>query len=144
MKKYAIAILITAGTLMLTGCGSSAPTAKDGVATADQMGSIDKAARAVAAEKYSDAASAGYYTFGSHGEFTQDSGKMADNRKRHEDVWNAVKADFDKGCTLTADRIDSSQGIHSNVVCNGESKPTYEVVAQYLMGKFAYIEANKN
>lgn len=142
MKKHAIAILITAGTLLLTGCGSSAPAAKDGVATADQMGSIDKVARAVASGKYSDAASAGYYTFDGSGNLTQDAGKMADGRKEHSGAWDAIKADFDKGCTLVANDINSMKVITSNMVCKGEDKPAHTVEAQYLMDKLAYITAH--
>lgn len=141
MKKRAIVILITAGTLLLTGCGSSAPTAKEGVATADQMGSIDKVARAIAAEKYSDAASAGYFTLDNHGATTQDAGEMAASRKKHEDRWNQIKLDFDKGCTLVADNINSSGVIESNVVCKGEDKPAYYVSSQFLMGKIGYSDA---
>jgi len=140
MKKHAIVIVITAGTLLLTGCGSSAPAAKDGVATADQMSSIDKVARAVAAEKYDDAAAAGYYTF-SNGGTTQDTKKMADSRKEHASYWDAIKADFDKGCTLVADSVNGNGAIFSNVVCKGESKPQYAVAAWYMMGKLASISA---
>jgi prophage tail gpP-like protein len=142
MKKYTLAIVMTAGALLLTGCGSSAaPTAKEGVATSDQMSSIDKVARAVAAEKYADAASAGYNTFDSSGSFTQDAGKMAEHRKEDADEWDAIKADFDKGCTLVADSVDSMSAIISNVVCKGEEKPTRTISVQYLMGKLAYIGA---
>jgi hypothetical protein len=144
MKKHAIAIVIAAGTLLLTGCGTSAPAAKDGVATSDQMSSIDKVARAVAAEKYSDAASAGYYTFDNSGSLTQDAGKMAEHRKDDADEWDAIKADFDKGCTLVADNVNSSGVITSNVVCKGEDAPAHTISAQYLMGKLAHIAANNS
>lgn len=144
MNRYALPVVIVAGTLLLAGCGSaSSPVAKDGVATADQMQTIDKVARAMAAEKYSDAFSAGFYTLGSHGGFSQDAGDMADQRKQNEDLWNAVKADFDKGCTLVADRVENTD-IISNVVCKGEDKPVYSVGAQYWQDKFAYIGATKN
>jgi hypothetical protein len=114
---------------------------KPGIATDEQMISIDKVARAVASEKYADAASAGYYTFDNSGSLTQDAGKMAEHRKDDADEWDAIKADFDKGCTLVADSVDSMSAIISNVVCKGEEKPIRTVSAQYLMGKLAYIGA---
>jgi hypothetical protein len=145
MKKHALAIVFTAGTLLLTGCGSSAPTAKDGVATADQMSSIDKIARAVAAEKYSEAVSAGYYKIDIWlGTITQDADFVAENRKSHKGEWDDVKADFEKGCTLVADKVSSSGVITSNVVCKGEDEPKNAVSVQYLGDKVAYVVAEKN
>jgi hypothetical protein len=95
----------------------------------------------VASEKYADAASAGYYTFDSTGNFTQDAGKMTEHREDNADEWDAIKADFEKGCALVADNVNSSGAIVSNVVCKGEDNPTHTVSAQYLMGKLAYINA---
>lgn len=142
MKFRALPIAIVAGTLLLTGCGSAAPVAKDGVATADQMGTIDKVARAVAAEKYDDAVKDGYYTYDIMAGLSQDTAKMAKLRKEQDDVWNAVKASFDKGCGLDADHLDSNGFIISNVVCTGESHPTNQIGAIYVSGKLIGITAS--
>lgn len=103
---------------------------KPGIATDDQMAVIDKVARAIAAEKYDDAAAAGYYTYVSGG-ITQDAGKMAELRKETSEAWDRVKEKFDKGCTLVAHDINSSGVINSDVVCKGEDSSSSDVQASF-------------
>lgn len=157
MKSYALTITALAVTLLVTSCGTpmsdtgkgavpvnKTPTlaAKAGVVTAEQMKSIDASARALAAEDYDAAADAGYYTF-KNLEPTQDRDEMADARKEKAKYFDAAKVAFDKGCQLVPERKDEYSVIYSNIVCDGESAPTLNIVAKYRDGKISYLYADE-
>lgn len=126
---------------------SDAPTGanaigKPGIATDAQMTVIDKVARAIANEKYDDAAAAGYYVFDSHGAFTQDASIMASKRAKHVDYFNTLKAEYAKGgCQLVPVKINSSGVIYANMTCNDGSVPEVSIHASFMNGKLAYIDA---
>jgi len=118
---------------------------KPGIATDAQMEVIDKVARAVANEKYDDAAAAGYYVFNTHGALVQDPAIMAAKRVEHADYFDKIKTAYAKGsCHLVPLKINSSHVIYANMTCDDGSAPTVSIHASFcswMNNEFCYIDA---